>query len=78
MEGKEEGKEDQKLPAAPTASSEEVEERDVGKRKKGKKVYVAADFKFAQPLLKKHSVLPVFRSRKWFKKKTRTCTARKG
>ena len=31
------GKEDQKLPAAPTASSEEVEERDAGKERKEKR-----------------------------------------
>ena len=55
-------------PELPPSSEEEEERKEDGKRKKkGKKVYTPADFKFPQPLLKSHSVVPVFHSRKWFR-----------
>ena len=66
-EGKEESKAEAVVPPPISASSEENDRREDGKRKKKrKKVYIASDFKHAQPLLKKQSLLPVFRSRKWF------------
>ena len=52
-------------PELPHSSEEEEEQKEDGKRKKkGKKVYTPADFKFPQPLLKRHLVVPVLRSRK--------------
>ena len=55
-------------PELPHSSEEEEEQKEDGKRKKkGKKVYTPADFKFAQPKLKRQSVLPVFCLRKWFR-----------
>ena len=63
-EGKEDSKEET-VPPPILATSEAEDHREDGKRKKkGKKVYSASDFKFAQPLLQKQSLLPVFRSRK--------------
>ena len=56
VEAKEEEKQNTKLPSPTTGSSGEDDDRKVGKRKKGKKLYVENDFKFAQPLLKKHLV----------------------
>ena len=68
-EGTEEAKAVETVPPElPHSSEEEEEQKEDGKRKKkGKKVYTPADFKFAQPLLKRQSVVPVFRSRKWFR-----------
>ena len=70
-EGTEEAKAVETVPPElPHSSEEEEEQKEDGKRKKkGKKVYTPADFKFAQPLLKRQSVVPVFHSRKWFQGK---------
>ena len=68
-EGTEEAKAVETVPPElPHSSEEEEEQKEDGKRKKKeKKVYTPADFKFAQPLLKRQSVVPVFRSRKLFR-----------
>ena len=67
--GTEEAKAVETVPPELPPSSEEDEDQqeDKKRKKKGKKVYTPADFKFAQPLLKRQSVVPVFRSRKWFR-----------
>jgi len=54
-------------PVAAT-SGEEEKKTEAGKRRKEKKQYVEADFKFAQPLLKRRPFQIVYRSRKWFNK----------
>ena len=54
-------------PVAAT-SGEEEKKTEAGKRRKEKKQYVEADFKFAQPLLKRQPFKIVYRSRKWFNK----------
>ena len=54
-------------PVAET-SGEEEKKTEAGKRRKEKKQYVEADFKFAQPLLKRQPFQIVYRSRKWFNK----------
>ena len=70
-EGAEEGKEGPIQPQLPEPTSEEEGEegkKEVNKRKKkGKKIYGPADFKFPQPRVKRQGVSTVFRSRRWFK-----------
>ena len=53
--------------AAPSSGEEEHRTAD-GKRKKEKNQYTAADFKFAQPLLKRHLMTIAVRSSKRFAK----------
>ena len=55
---------DQLQPELPPSSEEQEEKKE---EKEGEKVYTPADFKFPQPMLKRQSVVPVFRSRKWFR-----------
>ena len=54
-------------PVAATTGEEE-KKTEAGKRRKEKKQYVEADFKFAQPLLKRQPFKIVYCSRKWFNK----------
>ena len=54
-------------PVAQTSGKEEKKTED-GKRRKEKKQYVAADFKYSQPLLKRQPFQIVYHSRKWFNK----------